>query len=504
MKKIIKGEELQNKIDEAINMICDAVSTTLGPVGNNVIINSSIASSYITNDGVTIAMNIESEDPIINSILEIVKEATLKTNEIVGDGTTTTLVLLKELYFEGKKLIKEGISRIELKKEMFNSLEKVIELIKKESFKPTKEDLENVALVSGNDQVIANIVKEVFQKVKNARAIKLEESPNEQTYYELKKGYEFPISNLPEFLFVDKKKITLSNCQILLLDKINDFEEINKVLNDTLNSNQNLCLIASEIAENIKQNLLSLVMENNLPVYYLEIPVYESSKYQLLRDIEALINMDENNIGNALLLEIEEETATIFCKEKNIKIKNQINKIKKELKKCYNSYQQEELENRLAKLETGIATVYVGGITKVEKRERKMRFEDCIHAVETAKKGIVIGEGLAFWKVKENLEEKTKGDYIFKKALEKPFIKIMENANVNYKEIIFKIKDSSFTKIYDIKNNDFEEISKTKIIDPAYVLIEAIKNATSIASMLLTTNYLIINEFYENKKNIEI
>ena len=504
MKKIVCGNLLLDKMKEAINNICDAVSITLGPTGNNVLISSSITSSYITNDGVTIAENIYSDDLVVNAILSIIKEASLKTNEMVGDGTTTTLVLLKEIYYNGLEAINNGISPILLKKEMDCTLNNIVEKILEYSKKPLKKDLLSVAYNSSNDELIANMVYNVYMKVKNSFNIKLEESNSEKTYYELKKGYEVMISSIPDYLFKNKNKIVLNNCKIILMDKIYDFDGLEHIINEILNSNENLCIIATEISELVKQNIISLNINNNLPIYYIEIPTYETNKYMILEDISAIININDLKIGKVDYLEILKESAILYNKERNKMVKKQIINIKKNLEDCNNSYQRDLMLERISKLENNGVVIYVGGNTSVEKKEKKMRFEDCINAVETAKKGVVIGEGLIFYKVLNNLKIENNGDAVIYKSIVKPFIQIMDNSNLDYKLIINEIEKSYFSKIFNIKNNNYEDLSISKIIDPTYVVIEALKNAVSIAGMLLTTKYLIINEDEKYKNSIEI
>ena len=256
MKKVISENELREVMGKSVNLICDAVSSTLGPSGNNVLIDSGDASPFITNDGVTIALSISSDDKRCNAILEIIKEATLKTNEVVGDGTTTTLVLLQSIFNNGVKKIESGINPIILKKELDNSLNEIVLKLKKMSKKPTKKDYISIASISSNDKDIGVFLENVYSIMGSIHAIKLSEG-SEETYYEIKKGYSIDV-DVPNIYFDDKKEINLDNTYILLLKGyLNDLEAISDIINEGLNRNKNIVILADDYDNNRCKELYS-------------------------------------------------------------------------------------------------------------------------------------------------------------------------------------------------------------------------------------------------------
>ncbi len=503
MKKTLSGQVLEKKMDEAVSLICGSVNPTLGPICSNALISSSLASPYITNDGVTIASNVASDDSFIEAILEIVQEAALKTNEMVGDGTTTTLVLLKAIYEQGRKEIHQGVPKILVKKSLEEALEKIVLAIQRESFLPTQEDLEVVGRISSNDHTISSVVCEAYSLVGHAWAIQLEESPTEETYLNHQEGYTIDIQELPHYVVDKNKSIILKQPLIYINLQIQSLEEVENLINECLTTHRPLCLVAETIEEEVKQKFSELAFLEHLPFYSLEVAGYTTVSFEILEDLMHIVDANEKHIGRVEEVHIFEDHAT-FLFEPSKKIAKQIAHIKEEWKKESEKFRKEHLEMRWSLLEKGRVTIYVGGITTPEKRERKMRFEDCIHAILTAQKGVSLGEGLTFYKVREKCSLEILGERILFYALAKPFEQIMDNAGVDFSSIIKEIEDSSYSKVYNFFTNQLESTASLKILDPTYVLIESLKNAVSIAGMLLTTETLILNEFDEKKKNIEI
>ena len=502
MKTVISGKKLQEVLIETVNMICDATSSTLGPHGNNVLINADGLSPFITNDGVTIARSIASDDDKINTVLEIVKEASLKTNEEVGDGTTTTLVLLQSIFNSGLKEIKEGKNPIILKKELDETLNKTLELINKEKITPSKSDLTNIASISANDEEIGKVVSDVFNKMGSKYAIKLEEGNSNNTYYKIEKGYKIDIDNIPSPYFKDKKEIKLNDVNILILrGYLSSLEEISEIINEGLTRNKNIVILASDFNDNLTNEVLLYFLEANKNIYLFKTPDFASRKESIEDDIAFITNAKIKNLdyetiswsdlGFAKNITIKKEDITIVGKGTNIK--SRIKKLSEETKEA-SDYDKNFIENRIAKLNKGVATIYIGGHTKTEIREKLMRFDDALCALDIANAGIVYGEGLTYLKVSEYLKESTTGEKILASALQEPFNKIMENAGIEYQEIKKQIIESNYTKIFDFNTGQLTNIENTKIIDPIKVSIHALKNAVSIASLLLTTNYLVINE----------
>ena len=506
MKKVITGEELYDCEEQAIELLCGTVKKTLGPRGSNAIIDHSLMSPFITNDGVTIARNIESEDERINTILTLAKEASIKTDETVGDGTTTTLVLLESIFKSGLAKIKDGINPHILKNELDNALESVLDKIKKESKIPTEENYYDIASIASSDQNIGKMITSLYLKV--GSAIKIEESSSNKTNTKIINGYSFePILASPYF-FNNTNEITYKNCLILIMTKeVNEIEEISEIINYAIEKRIPLVILATDYSEEVINEVLSLNFNKITNVTLLKLPEYGLHQMDVLKDLEiiskakivkATDELSLNNLGKCEEIKITKDLVIISNNLKSESIKKHINKLKERVKTTDDDFELEFLNNRLAKLTNGIGMIYVGATTTTEAREKKMRFDDALCALKSATNGIIPGSGLILLKIKENLEAKNNGSTILKEALDKPFMQILENVGVNPNDIYNKIKENNFNVIYNALENKLEPISKTKVIDPTNVVVATLKNAVSIAGMLLTTSSLIINEFKEN------
>lgn len=510
MKKVISGEELNSVMSDAVKLLCDTVSSTLGPTGNNVLINSSETTPFITNDGVTIAKNIESDDERINTILEILKEASLKTNEMVGDGTTTTLVLLQSIFNLGLEEIKKGMNKIVLKNELLSYIDTIVNEINKLKKKPSKEDLLNIATTSSNDKEIAKTTTEVYSKMKSKHSIKLEESESEETHYINKKGYNIEINNMSSMYFTKNKSIELKDTKILILKGyLDSLESISDIINDILVNDKNLIIFTEGYAETIKNEVLVYYF-NHKNIFVVELEEYASNRDKIEEDIKVLSNSiiknidyekvsynDLGTINNIILKEDE-----IILMSNNRSCIELIKRLKEELKICKSDYEKEFINSRISKLENGITTIYVGGTTKSEKREMIMRYEDAICALESASNGVVPGEGIAYLEVANNLEITNESSLIIKKSLEKPFEKVISNLGREYKDIKKSIIENNYKRIYDYRKDSLVSIKESTIIDPVEVIIIAFKNALSIAAILLSTSSLVIN--IEEKEDLNI
>ena len=501
MKKVISKDELKESILCAIELLCNAAGSTLGPSGNNVIISKDL-SPYITNDGATIAKAISSENKAINTILEILKEASLKTNEEVGDGTTTTLVLLETLFKEGIKKIDEGINSITLKKELNKVLDKVIEKIKSQKRKPNKSDLLSIAITSSGSKKIGSLANEVFYKMKSRYAIKLDQSKTSKTYYEIKKGYTLDDIDISSLYFNNGDEIVLSNVYVLVIkNNLDDLEIISDIINEGLIKNKNIVIFANDFDNNIQNEVLLYYLQSNKNIFIFKTPDYGARKGMIEDDIACLTNANAKNlnyetayfndlgIANKIIIQRNE----IIIINDDPLVNKKIDSLKKELRNA-NDYDKDFIEKRIAKLENGIATIYVGGNTKTEIKEKIMRYEDVLCALETAKKGVIPGEGITLLKISNEFYETNNGDNIMKTVLKSPLKKIVENAGYDYNIIENYILDSKYKCVYNLKTNQLESIEQTSVVDPCEVVIKALKNAVSIATMLLTTKYLIINE----------
>lgn len=509
MKEVITKEELKKLMVEAIDLLCDSVSSTLGPSGNNVLINTDDTTPYITNDGVTIANAIESNDKRINTILEIAKEASLKTNEEVGDGTTTTLVLLQSLIHKGLKEIEKGKNPIILKQELNEALEQAITELNNLKKKPTNKDLENVAINSSEDEEAGKLLTEIYLKMGSRYACRLEESNTDKTYYDIKKGYNLEIDNIPSIYFTDSKEINLKNSHILLLKGyLNDLEVISDIINEGLNRCKNIIILAEDYDIEVERDIILYYLQEHKNIYLFKLPDYASRKEAIASDIASLTNSKIRNINLERISfnDLGKATVNITKNELTIvsdnDIKNKLNILKDELKEISDDYEKEFLQARISKLENGVATIYVGGKTKSEIREKLMHYEDALYALETANFGITIGEGIAFLKVIDKISLNTDGANILKDSLELPFKKIMDNSAQDSQKIKNEIIKNKYSKIYNLKIKELEDVKDTSIIDPIKVITTALKNAVSISSLLLTTQYLVINDTIKIEKPV--
>ncbi len=506
MKKIVSGEELLECMSKSVQLLCDIVKKTLGPIGSNIIIDHSDFSPFITNDGVTIAKSIESEEPIVNTILELTKEASIKTDEKVGDGTTTTLVLLENIFLSGIDLIKNGKKPIVIKHELEAALDNYLKML--EDFKkvPSDRELLNIAINSANDSRIGKNVFEVLEKVKNRNAIFLCDSLEEETSIKYYYGYQLD-SMLVSPHFLENSEVAFDNVLVVFADcDIVSTEEIAFAINESLEKNRPLVIVANDYSEEVVNDILTLKFENKINAVLLKNPEYGENQIKICEDLSViahnnvyttLSNLNYRHIGHISHIKIDNKKV-VFSFETD----NDILKYVEKLKSATNSEKDIFNDKRLAMLSTGLAEISIGGISKTEIREKHMRYEDALWATSVAKNGVVPGSGLAFLQIKENYSPSTDGENLIWNSLDKPFKNIIENAGLDNK-IFEKIKSGDFKILYNVKSGNFENIENTTVIDPIDVIKESLKNAVSIASMLLSTSCLIINEYKPHIENLE-
>ena len=507
MKKIIYGNELYEKMKEAINLLCNTVKITLGPKGNNVIIDHSSFSPFITNDGVTIAENIESEDEVINTILTLAKEASIKTNDIVGDGTTTTLVLLEGIFNEGLKLIKEGYNPIILKKELNTYLDKLIIELENISHIPTNNDLYNVAQTSSNDSLIAKNIYDAYIKTKNINAINIKEIDSNTSHIEYLNGYRFETVLASNYFLNEQNTIEYNNPNILIINnKLENIESVAEILNEVIKNNESLIIISDDYNDDVVNDLVSLYLSNEIKICLLKTPYYGYKAHEILKDISVITNSNIvkndyitlNNLGKVNNIVISNEEVIISF-DYNDNIKKLINEIKSnnenEIEKSFNDL-------RISMLSTTVANILVGATTTTERRELKMRYIDALHAIDISTNGILPGAGIALLKLRNNIKLENDINKLFYNVLYLPFKQILINSGLDDKEIYDNIKNNKFNNLYNINKYNYENINDTLVIDPTFVVLNALKNAVSISSMLLTTSHLIINEYKNNLNKI--
>lgn len=483
MKKVVSRECLYEKMTEAINLLCDTVKSTLGPKGSNAIIDHSAFSPFITNDGVTIASQIESEDAVINTILELAKEASIKTNQVVGDGTTTTLVYLQKIYNLGRKAIEDGANPMILKKELDNALKQVIPLIKKESWQPKKDEIEQIANVSASSKEIGKNITKAFLKVKAKDAITIKEGDNFQDEILFKNGYVLE-TVLASPYFFNAKEINYTNPQVLIINEVlDDLEAIAPFINHAMEEKEPLIIWVEDVSDDVLNEILNLYLQENVAIVLLKIPGYGQEKLLILKDLITLSDakrIDNYVLGKVQQIKINEEE-TIITTDSNLKLQK-----------------TEISEKSKAMLEKGLVEIKVGALTETERKEKKMRYDDALSAIALAIHGVVMGGGLTTLKIASLMSINTIGDKILQESLQEPFKQILINAGEDTETFTKEIMNSNYEKIYNVNTSKLEDIRESKIIDPVDVAISALSNAISIAGMLLTTTSLIINEYPNN------
>ena len=510
MKKVVNGLELRTKMNEAIDLLCDTVKTTLGPKGSNVIIDHSSFSPFITNDGVTIASNIESDDEVVNTILELAKEASIKTNSNVGDGTTSTLVLLQKIYKEGVKLIEEGINPILLKKELAKKLEEIIKTVNDKRHTPTDLELKKIAYTSSNSKEIAENIYQAFLEVRNASSIKITEG-KDKTIIKRKNGYIIDSVLASFYFFRDQEEINLDKANILLInDGLNDLEEISELINEVIIRKEKLVILSDFYSDCFINQALSLFMEENVGIYLLKWSEFGKRKIDIMNDLSLITNSKVcdnniiyNNVGRCKSVKITKEEVT-FSYDKNNKIERKTAEIKDRLAEENDDFEREFLKKRLAMFQQGLIEIEVGALTKTERKEKKMRYDDAIGAINSALNGVVLGGGVILYEISEGLNDEDYASKIFKECLKEPLRQILYNAGILEEETITEIRKNNFRKIYNVKTNKFEDENTTDILDATEVVINILRNALSIASMLLTTTSLIINEYKQEINTNEL
>lgn len=499
MKKIIVGKELEENILTSIDLLSDTVKKTLGPEGGSAIINNSSFSPFITNDGVTLARNISSDDPIINTILELAKESSIKTDEEVGDGTTTTLVLFQSLLHKLYAL-KNSYAKVALKEKLQNELDEITSFLNGLSHKASSKDLYNVATVAAKNEEIGRIVSEVYNKIQIKEAISLTttlEPTTKVTYYN---GYVFDTNIASDYFFKDKEELELNDTYFIVTMRcLSDLEEFADIINEVVEKNKSLVIFATDYTEDFINTVLSLNLDEKLDIYLLKNPEYGLNQLGLIKDLCTtgdMLELKENysavNLGTLPKIIIRKDK-TIINYEENPAITSRIKELNELLTKTTDTFLQNTYLKRLAMLKNGLATIYVGGKTITEAREKKMRYEDALGALFSLESGIIPGSGLTLMKISSTLDD----TYILKEPLKEPFYQILRNAGEDTSEIEHEIITRDYRFLYNITERKYEEVTETNIIDSTKVMIKALSNAISIALLLFTTESLIINEYQE-------
>ena len=518
-KEIKYGAEARKALEAGVNQLADTVRVTLGPKGRNVVLAKSYGSPLITNDGVTIAKDIELEDAFENMGAQIVKEVATKTNDVAGDGTTTATVLAQAMINEGMKNLAAGANPIILRKAMKKACDKAVEAISEMSQTINgKEQIARVASISAGDDEVGQMVADAMEKVSNDGVITIEESKSMKTELDLVEGMQFDRGYISAYMSTDMEKMVaeLDNPYILITDKkISNIQDILPVLEQIVQGGQKLLIIAEDVEGEALTTLIVNKLRGTFQVVAVKAPGYGDRRKEMLQDIAILTN--GKVISEELGYDLKDTTLDDLGRAKSVKvtkentvivdgfgtkedIQGRVNVIKAQLEETTSEFDKEKLQERLAKLAGGVAVIRVGAATETEMKEAKLRMEDALNATRAAvEEGIIAGGGSAYIhaakKVAELVaelegDEKT-GAKVVLKALEAPLFHISANAGLEGSVIINKIKESQPGIGFDAYNEKYVDMIEAGIIDPVKVTRSALQNATSVASTLLTTESVV-------------
>ena len=520
-KEIKYGAEARAALEAGVNQLADTVRVTLGPKGRNVVLDKSYGAPLITNDGVTIAKEIELEDAFENMGAQLVKEVATKTNDVAGDGTTTATVLAQAMVNAGMKNLAAGANPIILRKGMKKATDCAVEAIKKMSSKVNgKEHIAKVAAISAGDEEVGNLVADAMEKVSGDGVITIEESKTMMTELDLVEGMQFDRGYISAYMAtdMDKMEAVLDNPYILITDKkISNIQEILPLLEQIVQSGAKLLIIAEDVEGEALTTLIVNKLRGTFNVVAVKAPGYGDRRKAMLEDIAILTGGQV--ISSELGLELKDTTMEQLGRAKSVKVQKEntvivdgegskdaiaarIASIKKQVEETTSDFDREKLQERLAKLAGGVAVIRVGAATETEMKEAKLRLEDALAATKAAvEEGIISGGGSAYIhaskevaKLADKLEgdEKT-GAQIVLKALEAPLFHIAANAGLEGSVIINKVRESEVGVGFDALKDEYVNMVDAGILDPAKVTRSALQNATSVASTLLTTESVVAN-----------
>ena len=518
-KEIKYGAEARRALEEGVNKLADTVRVTIGPKGRNVVLDKSFGAPLITNDGVTIAKEIELEDRFENMGAQLIKEVASKTNDVAGDGTTTATVLAQAMVHEGMKNLEAGANPIILRKGMKKATDVAVEAIAKMSSKvKDKDQIAKVAAISAGDAEVGQMVADAMEKVSNDGVITIEESKTMKTELDLVEGMQFDRGYVSAYMAtdMDKMEANLDDPYILITDKkISNIQEILPLLEQIVQAGARLLIIAEDIEGEALTTLIVNKLRGTFNVVAVKAPGYGDRRKEMLKDIATLTGgqviseelgmelkdttMDQ--LGRAKSVKVQKENTVIVdgMGDKNA-IADRVAQIKAQIEETTSDFDREKLQERLAKLAGGVAVIRVGAATETEMKEAKLRMEDALNATRAAvEEGIISGGGSAYIhaskavaKAIEELEgdEKT-GAKVVLKALEAPLFHISANAGLEGAVIINKVRESEVGTGFDALTEQYVDMVENGILDPAKVTRSALQNATSVASTLLTTESVV-------------
>ena len=521
MGKIIKfNEDARKSLEVGVDTLADAVKITLGPKGRNVVLDRGFGAPMITNDGVTIAKEIELKDPIENLGAQIVKEVATKSNDVAGDGTTTATVLAQALIKEGLKMVASGANPVFIRRGMEVASKKVIEELTKRAKKvESNEEIAQVGAISAGDVEIGQLIAQAMEKVGESGVITVEEARSLDTTLEVVEGMQFDNGYLSPYMVSDSERmvVEMDNPFILITDKkIANMKELLPVLEKTVETGRPMLIIAEDVEGEALATLVVNKLRGTLNVAAVKAPAFGDRRKAMLQDIAILTggeviseekgikleNADINLLGQVKKVRITKDNTVIVdglgAKEE---IQARVGQIKNAIAETTSDYDKEKLQERLAKLSGGVAVIKVGAATETEMKERKLRIEDALNATKAAvEEGIVPGGGTILIQIAKDIEdfklegEEGLGVEIVKKALSAPLRQIVINAGIDAGVVIEKVRNSENGIGFDAAKEEYVDMVKAGIIDPAKVTRSAIQNAVSVSSVLLTTEVAVGNE----------
>ena len=524
MAKIIcYGEEARHALERGVNQLADTVKITMGPKGRNVVLDKKFGAPLITNDGVTIAKEIELEDPFENMGAQLVKEVSTKTNDVAGDGTTTATLLAQAIIREGLKNLAAGANPMVMKKGISKATNAAIEAIKANSQKVNgSDDIARVGTVSSGDETVGKLIAEAMEKVSHDGVITVEESKTAETYSEVVEGMQFDRGYITPYMVTDTEKMeaVLDDALILITDKkISNIQELLPILEQVVQSGKKLLVIAEDVEGEALSTLIVNKLRGTLNVVCVKAPGFGDRRKEMLEDIAVLTG--GTVITADMGYELKEATMDMLGRARQVKvskentiivdgagsseaIKNRTNQIRSQIETTTSDYDREKLQERLAKMAGGVAIIRVGAATEVEMKEKKLRIEDALNATRAAvEEGIVAGGGTAYVNAVpavEKLLDSAEGDEktgvrIIAKALTEPMRQIATNAGIDGSVVLENVKKADKVGYgFDAYNETYVDMISAGIVDPTKVTRSALENAASIASVLLTTESLVADK----------
>jgi chaperonin GroEL len=522
-KQLFFDIEARNRMKKGVDILSNAVKVTLGPKGRNVVLEKKFGAPTITKDGVTVAKEIELEDPIENMGAQMVKEVASKTADIAGDGTTTATVLAQSIISEGLKMVAAGGNPMDLKRGIDKAVNKVVEHLKGQSQAVGNDSskIQQVASISANnDNEIGKLIAEAMKKVGKEGVITVEEARGTETGIEVVEGMQFDRGYISPYFVTNSEKmeVELENPYILIYDKkISNMKDILHILEKVAQGGRPLLIIAEDLEGEALATLVVNKLRGTIKVAAVKAPGFGDRRKEMLQDIAVLTkgiviseeqgykleNADLSYLGVATTVTIDKDNTTIVGgKGKKEDITARINQIKAQIETTTSDYDKEKLQERLAKLSGGVAVLNIGAATEMEMKEKKDRVDDALHATRAAvEEGIVPGGGVAFIRAIESLEklkgsneDETTGVAIVRRALEEPLRQIVENAGIEGSIVVQKVREGKGDYGFNARTEVYENLYKAGVIDPTKVTRIALENAASIAGMLLTTECVVADK----------